>query len=104
MKLLNTVDNHVQGLQRGSQTTQATASMALNVTEQMNGVLTRVAEDVTRSHALLASFTLIHSLDPTREKPVHFEDSFGTIHELPMSFLNDWDVGIQKHVRPKSNC
>ncbi len=62
---------------------------------QVQWMLGNVADRVVRLHDMLASSTYMRGLDPTKNLPVVFEDALGFQRELPMDWLEDWEVRTQ---------
>ena len=68
------------------------------VTEGLGGVITVknmlviVIEHVLQLQQMLSNASFMRSLDPTKGLPIILEDSLGFNNEIPVEWLDDWDV------------
>jgi hypothetical protein len=94
-ELLNLGQQQSQRLLTLDERVDASASQASQAVELNNALLRQLVEDVQYVRYQISNPPPRNALDPTKDLDVVLEDALGYRLEVPMDWIDNWDVRIQ---------
>jgi hypothetical protein len=96
-QICDQLDSIHASMDRQETTTQVLlfcAKSTYNAVRSMQRMIEQIFQTVLSLHDLVSQTTYMRSLDPTKGLPVILEDALGNIRELPLDWIESWEVGV----------